>query len=217
MKKKLRLFLSTAKDVHRKFYWFEVNNSDLYWGTSADVKHAFCEIHTTSSNQFQIDTPKHFKELLEGRTKFSYHESGEFHIQILEDGVYGESKLRENWKIGEDPVIHLFSVLSKPIVNYPIHTQSVTKGGSMGRAILLEGDAGKDRILMEFFAVESIENQIPDPVLGFNKEYYNILHFPITTKLILCVRFVKFANLEDWHGDKELVILRQNKKYDLPY
>ena len=216
MKKRLRLFLSTAPHEHRKFYWFEVNNKDLYWGTSSSIKHTFCEIQKVSNTQFKFITPKHFKTMEESRTKFSYHESGQFHIQKLESGVYGDCKLKEIWKPNEEIVIPLFSILSKPFLNYPIHRKNPTKGGDIARAILLEGEEGKNRILGEFFIIKSVNTNLPKPLLDFGSKYI-IHHYPITEDIILCFRFVKLSKLEGWHGDKELIVLRNNRKQELPY
>lgn len=79
------------------------------------------------------------------------------------------------------------------------------------------GEAGKNRILGEFFIVNSIHSKLPPPLVKFSDKQTFIHHYPITKEIILCLRFVKFAKSEDWHGDKELIILRNNLKQGMPY
>ena len=83
MNPKLKFYLSTDQSTHRKFYWFELDNYDLYWGNSSDTKIAFCNVKNPSSGRFIIQTPGDFKKLKLERNKYSYHESGQFHPQKL--------------------------------------------------------------------------------------------------------------------------------------
>ncbi len=205
----LRLYLSTAADTHRKFYWFEINNNDLYWGTSSDVKEAFCTITNKNNESFSIQTPSNFKELLESKSKYSYHESGSFHRRQLEGSQYSIMDFMKKWpkkSILTEP-FKFFSLISKPFYEYPIETKKLNRDKGFGQGILLENETSRNRLYMEFFISEYGEQTMPKSVLNFGDHCENIIYQKMNDKFIIITRFTKLDNLFDWHPDKEIILL----------
>lgn len=208
---KLRIHLATDNSTLRKFYWFKLVENDLYWGSSSDSKEAFCTIPRKTSNSFTIQTPKDFKELDVSRTKYSFHASGQFHLQRLENGKYQGTKLNTLWNKKEDinKPQRIFSLLSKPLFDYPEETKEPTSKGYYSKAILLEGEAGHNRLFMEFFLSPLGEYINPTALFEFGSDKQIFIPHGLSSNLILLIRFTKLTNIENWHPDKEIIFLEE--------
>lgn len=209
-KQLLRLYLSTAIDTHRKFYWFEINNNDLYWGTSSIVKEAFCLITKNNNESLSIKTPSNFKEILESKSKYSYHESGSFHRRKLEGNLYSIMNFEQKWPIKSTLTVpfKFFSLISKPFYEYPIETKKLDRDKGYGQAILLENETSRNRLYLEFFIVGYGEHIMPKSVLNFGRNNENIIYQKMNDKFIIITRFTKLDKFFDWHPDKEIIFLK---------
>ncbi len=207
--KKLRLYLSTDKNTHRKFYWFELKGDDLYWGSSDATKEAFCNIKRISDDSITFQAPDDFKNLEPSQTKYSYHQSGEFHIKRLKNKTYQLKELVAIWnkkdKISEPQ--RIFTLITKPLFNYPIEKKKLIRERAAGRSILIEGKAGFNRLFMEFFLIPKGKHLLPKFILDIDKSSFNYINKPLSMDIILFIRYVKIANFEHWHPDKEIIFL----------
>ncbi len=206
---KLRLYLSTDHSTHRKFYWFELKENDLYWGSSAFTKEEFCTLEPKTSNSFSIQTSNDFKKLKLSKIKYSYHQSGQFHLKRLTDGRYQAKEIKAIWNKKDEILkpLRIYSLITKPFFNYPIENKKLTRDGSSGRAILLEGKAGFNRLFMEFFITPLGEHPLPEPLINFGKIKFSYINRPLSSELVLITRYIKLANLENWHPDNEIIFL----------
>lgn len=204
-----RLYLSTDADIYRKFYWFEINNNDLYWGSSSKVKEAYCQIENKNMGSFSIQTPENFKELINGQSKYSYHESGDFHRKKLEGSEYCIKDLTKKWPEKHNIVepFRFFSLISKPLLEYPLELKNLTRKNGFADTILIKGEGAKNRIFFEFFLCKAGEYINPKSLLNFGDLHQNIIYRELNSSYIIMTRFTKLADFQHWHPDKEIIFI----------
>ena len=205
---KLRLYLSTDHNTHRKFYWFEKKENDLYWGSSAFTFEEIFTLEATTENAFTIYTSNNFKNLKLSKIKYSYHKSGQFHRKRLEDGIYQGKEVLAFWHNINKTIKpqRIYALITKPFFYYPIEKKNLTREGAAGRAILLEGKAGHNRLYMEFFIIPIGSHSLPDPLINFGTKDFSYINKPLSSKLLLHIRYIRILKLEHWHPDKEIII-----------
>ncbi|MFT6922038.1 MAG: hypothetical protein ACJA1C_001036 [Crocinitomicaceae bacterium] len=216
-KSKLRIYLSTSENEHRKFYWFQMKDEDCYWGNSANRKHSFCSLVDIKQQGFSIQTPKSFKKSQDKTSKYSLHESGQFHIKQVVDGKFTKAKSIENWGENVETTL-LFSVLAQPFTHYPVEGKKLTRDNSFGRAIVLDGEAANRRLFSEFYLTKvnanSREVSLPKFPMSIANEAIHHNFFPLNSEYYILMRYVMFEKLENWHPDKELIFLTNNSNFD---
>ncbi|TSJ46646.1 hypothetical protein [Fluviicola chungangensis] len=189
-----------------------MKENDFYWGNSSPRNHSFCSIDKITNTGFNLSTPKIFKSPLKKTSKFSYHESGQFHIRQLNNNLYSGKYAVENWD-KKDHTKLVFRLLTLPFQNYPIDKKNLTRDNAFGRAILLEGEASKNRLFAEFFLTKIPSDGnivLPHFTLKMDQDKIHHLNFPLNNEFLIAMRFIKFANFEFWHPETEAIILPSN-------
>lgn len=193
-----------------------MKGEDLYWGNSSPTNHSFCSIDNITETGFSISTPKIFKSPNKKSSKYSYHESGQFHIKQLKNNEYSGKLVVENWD-KKDCAKLVFRLITLPFQNYQIENKNLTRENSFGRAIMLEGEAVQNRLFVEFFLSRiPIDEKIILPSFTLKIAEDKILQhwFPLNSEFTIILRFVKFEKLEHWFPNSEAIVLPSNIKIE---
>lgn len=195
---------------YKKFYWFQMENKDLYWGPSGEVSKNFASQQVKDTNSVTLSIPESISFNKKVTMKFSYHESGCVHMK-QEDGTNKKYHEMSKWTISDEIIEpkRFFVLISKAISHYDIYNKKLTKGDS--HAIILKLPAQKldSRHYFEFFISPAGKYQFPKFLIKTTNTF--IEKQPITQSLnkdfILVIRNFTLKNIDDWHPDKEIFFI----------
>ncbi|PWN71626.1 hypothetical protein C1631_003095 [Chryseobacterium phosphatilyticum] len=210
---RVRLLLTFGKEIFYKFYWFEMNGDDFYWGSAYQANYS--EKTTTSfteTKELELEIPKDFNELEKNSGKYSFHQSGHIHYKInLKDGT-SDYKNISIWPKKEeiDKPVRFFTVLSRTLKHYNKQIGNLTKGNSSAVGLNFMEETKEKRVYFEFFLSPAGEFPIPDTLIKIEGNMDSIICHPMSDHLILIIRHGVMENLSDWHPEKELSIIEND-------
>lgn len=209
MKKKLRLYLMTANNKFQKFYWFELNGNEFYWGNSSPTKIEYSTLKIQTGNTFTIQTREDFKNLNLHLSKNSYHETGQFHIKNMKDGKYSKIDLQKNWikKNKIQAPYRLLSLISKTISNYPLEEKNMKRKGGKPMLMPIKVNSDNNRLYIEFFLTRPGTHKMPQALIDFGVREQPICYKSLTPELILMAKYTTIKYLEGWHADTEIIFI----------
>lgn len=209
--RKVRLFLE-IDNAYKKFYWFQMQNRDLYWGPSGKTPKNFVSQQFKDSDSVTLTIPQSFSFDEKVNMSFSYHESGTIHMkQEQEDENKKYFELPTKWTIFEEikEPKRFFTLISKTINHYETYKQNLTKKNSNAIVFKLNSEELENRHYFEFF-ISPPGNYKPPEILIKTKNDFKELQ-PITVSLneyfILVIRHFTFKGLDNWHPDKEIFFI----------
>jgi hypothetical protein len=205
---RIRLVFKFKDELFTRFYWFEMRNDELYWGTPYKSK-AFDITSKIEDNKMNITIPQNFDDLPLVEIKNSYHKSGQVHLKKTDKEGKVQYSEPNHWPIKEQiqKPVNIYTVISKVIKHYDKKIVNPDKGKSYSIRFPITDEFKDKRFYMECYLCPEGAFEFPKPLLLTNIPKENIATISLNKNLILVVRFAMFDSLLDWHPDKEISLL----------
>jgi len=204
---RVRILFQTAENEYRKFYWVELKNKDLYWGSS--TKHAIdtATIIIDNSNEGQITIPETIETAEKLYSKYSYHESGSVHLKKTFDDKNSEYENHSVWTLKEDikEPRRFFAIITKPIKQYELYKKKITADKTKAFILKVEPETINSRIYIELFLSPKGTFKIQPSILEGNLSA--IGEIKLSNELNLLVGLGNMKGIDDWHPDKEIAFV----------
>jgi hypothetical protein len=211
------LFLS--HHTYRKFWWFEMNGDDLYWGPSTQA-HDSRPI-SFSGESVTITVPEQLEEAEKVQLKASYHKSGQFHVKknYPKDSKSEIDTIYEWRKKGEiNQPLRICAVISKRIDEYEIYGKSLTSKKTSALVFKVDDQNLYSRHYFEFFISLPGEFPIPMTVIKTKDAVMDTpACFSLNEKYILIVRHLGFppnSEFNRWHPSNEIILFFEETNLD---
>jgi hypothetical protein len=206
---KLRLLLTVNKTDFKRFYWFEMKDSDFFWGSAYKSVRSDKASTKFSGTQATIEVPEDFHLLPRLSGKYSYHQSGTTHYKKqLENGlsVYEE---HSKWCLKGDikKPVRFFALISRALKHYDKSIGNPTKDKTYALGINFKPENLENRVYFEFFLAPEGTFERPEPLIKIDKPITDFITHSVSKDLILVIRFAVMSNLAEWHPDKEIAII----------
>jgi len=192
---------------NKSFYWFECKGNDIYWGYSGKASKSLTTDFSGLTATINLETCN--EETFQS-AKSSFHESGEFHIKMINDN--GESKYATvmNWRKKDE--IHepfrIMALFTKAPINYDDYNRSPTRKGSKSLIVKFKDNSKNLRQYVEFYICPEGKFLTPEPMIAVSEKVTDKpFTYSLSNKYILAVRMLSFPEAHEfntWHPDKEL-------------
>lgn len=202
------VFKFANEDIFTKFYWFKMDNGELYWGNPRKIRLHHYTIKPENKS-VQITIPKNIEELPLVESKVSYHKSGEVHIKnISEDGQISY-EAENRWLLKDDieRPVNILTVLSAVINSHQEKIANPDKKKNYSIRFQIPEDCLHKRFYMECFLCPEGKFNFPEPLLQINIPPDNIVTISLSQSTILVLRYAIIDELLDWHPDTEISFL----------
>lgn len=206
---KVRLLLTLDKIAFRKFYWFEMNNEEFYWGSaykSARSENTITEIDGTEAI---ITIPEDFSNLPKYSGKFSYHLSGKTHYKAHIEKNISTYDNHSIWKLKSEITkpVRFYTVISKNLSFYDKTINNLTKGNFSALVLAFDSNVANKRLYFEFFLSPEGTFDVPEPLMKINRPLTDFITHTLSENLILVIRYSVLENFDNWHSDKEITLI----------
>lgn len=199
---RLRILIKTGENEFRKFYWFEMKDKELYWGSSSKMKNHIAPVKSDSDNKIKVQIPREFHESKIAAQKFSYHKSGQLHVKSDSDNCYKKLSVwcgKEDIKISK----RFFVVESKTVSNYPLYLKNnLTANKTNVIAIEFPRELMDSRLYIEFY-ICPLDHFDPKPPLLFRLKSMRHFFHRLNNDLLLAGVFSIITIPEDQAKDYE--------------
>jgi hypothetical protein len=212
---RVRLFFLDGV-VLRRFWWFEADGNDIYWGPSDRAKAIDpIDFH---GNSVTIRVPDELATLEHVYRKLSYHESGQLRLGEPHKEGASRSKLLFQW-LHKSAIIkpyRICTVISKPIKLYSEYTRKLTRKNASAMKFKIDDHHVQCRHYFEFFISPEGVFSVPEPLLStVNAITDKPACHSLTPRLILAVRHLVFPpghELNDWNPDVEVFFVCEDSQ-----
>ncbi|WP_312394817.1 hypothetical protein [Chryseobacterium sp.] len=196
------------EDLYTKFYWFKMDNNELYWGSPKKNKLHHYDVKP-ENNKVEIIIPENINDLPLVESKISYHNSGEVHIKnISEDGIVSYEGVNK-WLVKEDILrpVNILTVISAVIDQHKEKIANPDKKRNYSIRFPIPEEYLKKRFYMECYLCPEGKYDFPEPLLKVDIPKENITTMSLSKQIILVIRFTIIDSLKDWHPDTEISFL----------
>jgi len=199
---------------NKSFYWFECSNDDIYWGYSGKASKSLTTDFSGISATINLET---CKEDIFKSAKSSFHESGEFHIKMMDDDGQSIYSSVMNWREKDktSEPFRIMALFTKAPINYDDYNRSPTRKGSKPIIIKFVGDSKNIRQYAEFYICPEGKFSAPKPMIAVSKEVVDKpITYSLSNKYILAIRMLSFPKtheINNWHPDKELCFYTEDQ------
>lgn len=202
----LRVFFNIDGEL-RSFYWFQCVNDDLYWGSSRPKDYILFGSSMGDKATISLES---MEKLNIEETKYSYHESGKFHVKVTLDDKKVLYKSHMQWPITKAEVspFRFISLLTSPPETYPKYLRNPTKKDGLVISIECLGSTPSQRFYIEAYICKDGNFNFPTPLVALNpKAKYKFVYQSINEKYLLAFRiWPLYGNHDLHHWNPELEI-----------
>lgn len=207
------VFKFSNEDDFNKFYWFRMNNGELYWGNPKKSRLHHYDIKPENQTA-QITIPENIDDFPLVESKTSYHKSGEVHIKKIFDNGEVSYEGKNKWLLKDEinKPVNILTVISA-VIN--LHKEKIVNPNRKKHhsiRIHIPENCLDKRFYMECYLCPEGKFDFPEPLLKVQIPHENIATMSLSQNIILVIRFAILDVLTDWHPEKEISFLPINLK-----